>query len=104
MRYVTRRGMVGSVVCAATALFVACARADDDHDRARLAVERGEALPLVEILTRVRPLLGGEVVGVSFEREDGRWIYEFRVIATAGRLLEVHVDAATAEILKLEAQ
>ena len=47
--------------------------------------------------------LGGEVVGVDFDRDDGRWIYEFKVIGPAGRLVEVHVDAATARVLRRQA-
>lgn len=95
--------------------FAGCARAyhdddhadhghglDHDHDSARHAVESGEALPLSDILVRVRSALGGEVVGVAFKRKADRWVYEFRVIAAAGRLDEVYVDAATAEILKRE--
>jgi hypothetical protein len=73
-----------------------------DHDHARRAVERGEALPLSDILSRVRPELGGEVVGVTFRRNAGRWIYEFRVIAAAGQLDEIYVDAATARVIKRE--
>jgi uncharacterized membrane protein YkoI len=44
----------------------------------------------------------GEVVGVEFEREDGQWIYEFKVIDRRGRLLEVYVDAQTGEVLSME--
>ena len=37
---------------------------------------------------------------MDFERErGGRWIYEFKVIAPTGRLVEVHVDAATVRVL-----
>ena len=70
-----------------------------DHDRARHAVERGEALRLADILSRVRDDLGGEIVGVSFERSRGRWVYEFKVIRPGGSLVEIHVDAASAQIL-----
>jgi uncharacterized membrane protein YkoI len=73
-----------------------------DHDRARHALEEGRALPLAAILDRVAGRLGGEVVGVEFDREKGRYVYEFRVITPAGRLQEVLVDAKTAEILKRE--
>ena len=73
-----------------------------DHDQGRRAVERGEALPLTDILARVRPGLGGEVVGVSFERKRDRWVYELKVIESGGRLVQVYVDAASAEILKRE--
>ncbi len=46
------------------------ARADpQDHDAVRLAVERGEAQPLAEILAKVRAKLPGEVAGVEIERK-----------------------------------
>jgi hypothetical protein len=102
MKYPGRRGVIGIALGAAAALFAPPARADRDHDRARLAVVRGEALPLSDILTRVKSELGGEVIGVSFEQDANRWVYEFRVIAPAGRLMEVYVDAATAKIIKRE--
>lgn len=97
-----RLGPIACVYCVAGVLLAAPVRADEDHDRVRGAVERGEVLPLAEILARVHPPLGGEVVGVSVEREDGRWVYEFRVIEPGGRLVEVEVDAATARVLKRE--
>jgi uncharacterized membrane protein YkoI len=59
-------------------------------------------MPLSDILARVRPELGGEVVGVAFRRKRDLWIYEFRIITPAGRLDEIYVDAATAHILKRE--
>ncbi len=84
------------------------ARADEDrsdrhdHDRARWAREQGHARPLAEILDQVRDQLGGEVVGVEFDRDGSRYVYEFKVITSAGRLREVYVDAMTAEIMKSE--
>jgi uncharacterized membrane protein YkoI len=72
------------------------------RDAVRSAVERGDIRPLNEVLRLVRPRLGGEVVGVEIEREGGTWIYEFRVADRQGRLIEVYVDAATAEIVKTE--
>ena len=74
-----------------------------DHDRARRAVERGEARPLSEILARVRPDLGGDLAGVEFRRKSGKWVYEFRVLTGSGQMTEVYVDAATGDILKREA-
>lgn len=77
---------------------------DDDHayDRARRAVELGESLPIVELLERLKTRVPGEVVGVEFEHEDGKWVYEFKVIDASGRLLEVYVDARTGEVLSME--
>ncbi|XOC78265.1 PepSY domain-containing protein [Microvirga sp. M2] len=100
----SRRDVIRCVLCLAAILPRASAWADRerDHDRARHAVERGEALPLADILERVRSNLGGEIVGVSFEREHGRWVYEFRVIRPGGALVEVYVDAASGRIVKQE--
>jgi len=72
----------------------------DDHERAHRAVERGRARPLAEILARVRDKLTGELVGVEFERKKGRYVYELKVITSAGRVSEVYVDAMTAEIVE----
>jgi uncharacterized membrane protein YkoI len=83
------------------------ARADDrgerkDHDRARQALEKGRARPLVEILAQVKDQLGGEIIGVEFERKNERYVYEFKVVTPGGHLREVYVDALTAEIVRSE--
>ncbi len=64
----------------------------------------GQIRPLGEILRQVQPRLGGEVIRLNLEREDGRWVYEFTVLEPGGRIVEWYVDAATAQILKHEAQ
>ena len=75
-----------------------------DHDLARQALEQGEVRPLSEILAGVRQQIEGELVGVEFDRINGRYVYELKVISPAGRLREVRVDAMTAEILGGEAE
>jgi len=66
------------------------------------ALENGQARPLVEILEIVRERLGGEVVGVDFERRGGRFAYEFKVVTPSGNLREIYVDALTAVIISGE--
>ncbi|SHL62338.1 Peptidase propeptide and YPEB domain-containing protein [Roseibium suaedae] len=75
---------------------------DDDHERARRAVETEQVRPLAEILAKVRPSLPGRIIGTEFEEDDGRYIYEFKVISPNGRLRELHVDATSGEILSEE--
>jgi uncharacterized membrane protein YkoI len=72
-----------------------------DHDRIRRAVERGEIRSLTEIHDVVRDKLPGRIVRTEVERIHGRWIYEFRVVDTKGRLFDVHVDAQTGEIARI---
>lgn len=75
---------------------------EHDHERARRAVECGAIMPLADVLEAVRPHISGKIIGTEFEKEDGNWIYELKTIDTAGRLVEVYVDARTARILKFE--
>ena len=77
---------------------------DDDYayDRARRAVDRGEILPMAKLLERLKTQVPGEVIGVEFEREYGRWVYEFKIIDSYGRLLEVYLDARTGTVLSME--
>jgi|SRR5689334_11037209 uncharacterized membrane protein YkoI len=81
-----------------------CAR-DDDHDKrdaVRRAVQSGDVLPLAQILPKVRSKVAGDVTGIDIERERGRWRYEFRIIGRDGRVLEVHVDARSGEVERVE--
>jgi uncharacterized membrane protein YkoI len=75
---------------------------EDDHDRAMEALQQGRVRPLAEILAEVQQDLGGQVVGVEFDDEEGVYVYEFRVVTDAGRLREVYVDATSGQILKFE--
>lgn len=68
-------------------------RADDDHDRARAAVERGDVLSLDALLDRV-PLREGErLLDAELERDDGHWVYEIELIGADGRVREIELDA-----------
>jgi uncharacterized membrane protein YkoI len=64
-----------------------------DHDRARKAVEAGEVLPLKTVLERVERDYPGQVMEVELERENGRWLYEIRILQSGGSLLKLKVDA-----------
>lgn len=79
-------------------------RDEHRHEAMRHAVERGQIKSLVEVLKIVQPHLPGEIVGVEAEFKNGVWLYEFRVLDKNGRLFETYVDAATAEITKIEAK
>lgn len=77
---------------------------DRDHDRARAAVERGEALPLSVIAARARRDFGGRLLEVEMDREDGRLVYEIELMAQGGRVIELLYDARTGDLLKAEGE
>ena len=75
-----------------------------DHDQAREAVEHGEALPLDAVLAAVEKKVVGEVVGIEFEKNEGVWVYELKVVDAAGHVIEVLADAKTATIIRVEGE
>lgn len=90
--------------CVAGLTALACApapaHADKDHERARAAVQGGQVLPLKTLLERLERTHPGQVLEVELERDDGRWVYEIRLLQADGRLLKLDVDAAGGEVLR----
>jgi len=73
-----------------------------DHERARAAVEAGQVLPLPALLERLRRTHPGQVLELELEREDGRWVYEIKLLQSNGQLLKLEVDAATGQVLQVK--
>lgn len=90
-----------SVLCAALALTPAFADGERDQDRARAAMQAGEIMPLAPLLEQVHRVHPGQVLELELEREDGRWVYEIKLLASDGQLLKLDVDARTAQVLKV---
>lgn len=88
------------------------ARADDDHrkvqqgDDAREGIRRGVGNGSIKSLAALRRIVqarfDGQIVSTKFDWEDGRAVYEFRILAANDRLIEVEVDAASGDILEVE--
>lgn len=78
------------------------ARADDrrDHERARAALAAGEIRPLAALLAEVERRYLGVVIETELERDDGRWIYEFKLLPPSGRVFEIKLDAATGAVIR----
>lgn len=70
----------------------------EDHDVARDALKRGDVLPLETVLALVRKAIPGEVAGVEIERTKSGWMYEIKVIAPDGAILEIEVNAKTGQL------
>lgn len=66
---------------------------------ARDAVQRGEILPLEQVMARVQGRFPGRLLDVRLNRSNGRWTYYLKMLTHEGRVLNVAVDARTARIL-----
>ncbi|WP_207620307.1 PepSY domain-containing protein, partial [Oharaeibacter diazotrophicus] len=70
------------------------------HDEARAAVERGEMVPLSQVLRMIRRSGRGEPIDVELvRRRTGRVIYEVIVLDEQRHLVRLFVDAADNRIL-----
>lgn len=73
-----------------------------DHELARQALEQGRVLSLREVLGRVEQQYGGQVLKIEFEDDDGRFIYEIRLLQDDGRMAKLKVDATDGRVLKIK--
>jgi uncharacterized membrane protein YkoI len=76
---------------------------EEDHERARKALQAGEVLPLKTILERVERAYPGQVMDVELERDhenrSERWIYKIKVLRSGGALVRLKVDARDGTVL-----
>jgi len=101
IRYFRPPGRIAAAALLALVLASAAGAGDDrDHDRARRAVEAGEVLPLRTLLDSIERTHPGRVIAVELEREDGRWIYEIRLLQSGGRLTKLKIDAGDGRVLE----
>ncbi|MDP3829276.1 MAG: PepSY domain-containing protein [Polaromonas sp.] len=76
----------------------------DDHNRARQAVQAGQVLPLRSVLERLEREHPGQVMEVELEQEEGRWVYEVKLLQPQGQLVKLKLDARTAALLSAKSK
>ncbi len=72
----------------------------DEVDRVRAAVQAGELMPLDQVLARLSRSHPGQVLEIELEREDGRWVYEVKLLQAGGRLLKLELDGRSAAVIQ----
>lgn len=90
------------IVAIAALMCISPVLADDDHEIARRAVERGELLPLAKILEGMEREYPGRVLEVDLDKEKGRYLYEIEVLLNDGRVIELTYDGQTGKLLETE--
>lgn len=73
---------------------------DDDHDRARRAVEEGRIMPLKDILARAEAAYPGQMIEAELEEHGGSMVYEIKMLTTDGRVMKLLYDAQTGVFLR----
>ena len=73
-----------------------------DHELARKALQQGQVLPLRSVLERIERDYQGQVLKVEFERDDGRHIYEIRLLQQDGRMAKLKIDAVDGRVLQIK--
>lgn len=100
-----RRGRCAFHGCLAAAFLGISAPAFGDAEPVN-PVATGDAVPLEEVLRRVRQDFLGHVLKVDLEREnhDGasEWAYEVKVFTPQGNVLKLVYDAKTLDLLEVK--
>ena len=77
----------------------------DDHEKAIIAVNEGEILPLDEILKKVKKKFQGRIISINLkDNEKGLfgWVYDIMIIEFDNNVKQLRVDAGTSTILSVE--
>lgn len=75
---------------------------EGDHELAREALQQGQVIPLRQVLDKVEREYQGQVLKIEFERDDGRYVYEIRLLQKDGRMAKLKVDAVDGRVLKIK--
>ncbi len=95
---------VAALAAPLLALPVTSVAHDRDHEDARRALLSGEVLSLRQVLDIVAREYPGEPVEVEFERDDGIYLYELKVLQPSGRIIKMKVDAGSGKIISVKAR
>ena len=58
-------------------------------------------LPLRTVLDQVEREHNGQVIKIEFEHDDGRFIYELRLLHPNGEVSKLKVDAVDGRVLRI---
>ena len=100
MKMSLRPVLLGVAVGATFLAFGAAAGERPRLEEIRQLRESGRIMAAEDILARSRAIQPGQVVGLELERDDGRWIYEVKLIDERNRVHELELDAANGEVLE----
>ncbi|QKT03549.1 PepSY domain-containing protein [Ectothiorhodospiraceae bacterium 2226] len=70
------------------------------HNEVYQLRESGQILAMEDILAHARKAQAGHLIEAELEREDGRYVYELKILDAQGQVHKLELDAASGEVLK----
>lgn len=67
-----------------------------------LALKRTDILPLSAILNIAQSTVSGEVLEIDLDEDDRIMRYKVEILTSAGRKIEIKINAATGTVLEIE--
>lgn len=74
---------------------------EEDQDEVYEAVQQGLIKPFSELFATVKRDLNGRVIKVELEEDDGKWIYELKLLHEQD-VIKVEYNATTLEMMELK--
>ncbi|MBF0267307.1 MAG: PepSY domain-containing protein [Alphaproteobacteria bacterium] len=74
------------------------------QDEAREAVKKGDIRPLSDAIAKAESAYQGHLLDAELEREDGKYVYEIKMMTKEGWRRKLYLDAQTLEIMKEKAK
>jgi uncharacterized membrane protein YkoI len=75
---------------------------EDDHDRAREALEAGEILPLRAIIEQLERDYPGQILEVELDRDKEQWVYKIKLLRANGSLVKLKLNAGDGTLLGIK--
>ncbi|WNM62682.1 PepSY domain-containing protein [Candidatus Nitrospira neomarina] len=92
--------LILNVMMATCLLPVSSALALFDEDPAELL--KGTQITLVEAVEKAMTTVKGKAVDVELEKEQGKTVFEVKIVDENEKTREVYVDAHSGEVVKIE--
>lgn len=93
--------LIGALAAGAALMLPPAYSDESDHELAHQALQQGKVLPLRTVLDQVEREHNGQVIKIEFEHDDGRFIYELRLLHPNGEVSKLKVDAVDGRVLRI---
>jgi len=73
-----------------------------DYEKARALLEKGEILSLTDIISKISDKVPGKLLEVELKEKESLIVYEIEYLGENGVVMEMLIDARTADIISIQ--